>query len=187
MPDAILLTHGAGSNKDSPLLQAFDRAFTDAGVLVQRVNLSYRQARPTGPPPRGTAEADRAGLRAALVELRTRVTGRVFAGGHSYGGRQASMLVASEPSLVDGLLLLSYPLHPPRKPEDLRVAHLPDLRTPAFFVHGSRDPFGSLAEMEEALKLIPAPTQLRVLERAGHELSIACAGDVATEFLKFAA
>jgi predicted alpha/beta-hydrolase family hydrolase len=185
MPDAILLTHGAGSNKDSPLLQAFDRAFTDAGLLVQRINLSYRQVRPTGPPPRGSAEADRAGLRAALSELRARVTGRLFAGGHSYGGRQASMLVASEPSLVDGLLLLSYPLHPPRKPEDLRVAHFPQLRTSAFFVHGSRDPFGSLSEMEEALKLIPAPSHLYALEGVGHELSAGSAAAVASEFLKF--
>ena len=87
--------------------------------------------------------------------------GRVFLGGHSYGGRQSTMLCADQPGLVDGLLLLSYPLHPPRKPDQLRVQHLPKLQTPALFVHGTRDPFGSPEEMEAALSLIPAKTRLR--------------------------
>ncbi len=59
------------------------------------------------------------------------------------------MLCAGEPDLVAGLLLLSYPLHPPRKPAQLRVQHLPGLRVPALFVHGTRDPFGSIEEMED--------------------------------------
>jgi len=61
--------------------------------------------------------------------MRELVTGRVFLGGQSYGGRQASMLLASEPGLADALLLLSYPLHPPRRPAELRTAHLPSLKT----------------------------------------------------------
>ena len=88
--------------------------------------------------------------------MRQIVPGRVFLGGHSYGGRQASMLAASDPAVTPALLLLSYPLHPPRRPEQLRTAHFPDLRTPALFVHGVRDPFGSREEMEAALALIPA-------------------------------
>jgi predicted alpha/beta-hydrolase family hydrolase len=101
------------------------------------------------------------------------VTGRVFLGGHSYGGRQATMLAASEPGLVTGLLLMSYPLHPPRKPEQLRTQHFPNLRTPALFVHGARDPFGSENEMEKARKLIPARTQLLAIDGAGHDLKTA--------------
>jgi predicted alpha/beta-hydrolase family hydrolase len=97
--------------------------------------------------------------------------GGVFLGGHSYGGRQATMLCAEEPALADGLLLLSYPLHPPRKPEQKRTQHLPKLATDALFVHGTRDPFGSIAEMEEALRLIPARTQLVAMDGAGHELT----------------
>jgi predicted alpha/beta-hydrolase family hydrolase len=82
------------------------------------------------------------------------------------------MVAANDPALVDGLLLLPYPLHPPRKPDQLRTAHFSSLRTPALFVHGSRDPFGSVEEMEAALKLIPAPTALMPVEGAGHDLSI---------------
>ena len=80
------------------------------------------------------------------------------------------MLAAIEPGLVEWLLLLSYPLHPPRRTDELRTAHFPRLKTPAFFVHGSRDGFGTLAEMEEALKLIPAQSELLPMPGAGHEL-----------------
>lgn len=80
------------------------------------------------------------------------------------------MLVAAEPSLVDGLLLLSYPLHPPGRPQQLRTAHLPELRTPTLFVSGTRDAFGSVDELQTAIKLIPAATRLIPIEGAGHGL-----------------
>lgn len=80
------------------------------------------------------------------------------------------MLVAAEPGLVEALLLLSYPLHPPQRPTEVRTAHFARLFTPALFVHGARDGFGSLSEMEEAVKLIPARTQLLPVDGAGHEL-----------------
>jgi hypothetical protein len=80
------------------------------------------------------------------------------------------MLCAAEPDLVSGLLLLSYPLHPPRKPEQLRIQHLSTLRTPSLFVHGTRDPFGSVDELESALRLIPAKHGLLKVEGAGHDL-----------------
>lgn len=83
------------------------------------------------------------------------------------------MLAASEPGLVAGLLLLSYPLHPPKRPAQLRTAHFPGLLTPALFVHGTRDGFGSVEEMTAALKLIPAKTELLSLAGAGHELVLA--------------
>ena len=80
------------------------------------------------------------------------------------------MLAASDRGIVDGLFLLSYPLHPPRKPSEPRTAHFAKLRTRALFVHGSRDPFGTLEEMESALKLIPAATSLLPIDGAGHDL-----------------
>jgi predicted alpha/beta-hydrolase family hydrolase len=80
------------------------------------------------------------------------------------------MLAASEPGLVDQLLFLSYPLHPPQRPAQLRTAHFPHLQTPAMFVHGIRDGFGSIDEMVAALKLVPARTKLLPVTGAGHEL-----------------
>jgi predicted alpha/beta-hydrolase family hydrolase len=140
------------------------------GFTVLRFDLPFRQLRPHGPPSFGSAARDRDGLRQAATVMRGRTRGRLFLGGHSYGGRQASMLVSEEPQLVDGLLLLSYPLHPPRKPGQLRTTHFPKLTRPAFFVHGTRDPFATIAEMKSALEIIPAPHSLLEVDGAGHDL-----------------
>lgn len=168
--DGLVLSHGAGSNCQAPLLIALAEAFAGAGFVVLRCNLPYRQNRSYGPPRPGDANRDREGLKHAVGAMRKLVSRRVFLGGHSYGGRQATMLCAEEPSLADGLLLLSYPLHPPGKPTQLRIQHLPNLQSAALFVHGTRDPFGSTAEMESALKLIPARTRLMPVEGEGHDL-----------------
>ena len=80
------------------------------------------------------------------------------------------MLVAEEHDLANGLLILSYPLHPPGKAQQLRTQHLPKIKTPAVFVQGDKDPFASPAEIEAALKLIPAETSLLIIENAGHDL-----------------
>jgi uncharacterized protein len=166
----LVLTHGAGSNCQAPLLIALAETFAAAGFTVLRCDLPYRQDRPYGPPAPHEAKRDRAGLRNALAALKTPATRHVFLGGHSYGGRQASMLCAESPEEAAGLLLLSYPLHPPRKPEQLRTQHFFNLKTPALFVEGTRDPFGSIADIEQALKLIPAKTKLLTVEGAGHDL-----------------
>jgi uncharacterized protein len=168
--DGLILTHGAGSNCESSLLVAIAETLCDSGLSVLRCDLPFRQTRPHGPPPRGSAERDQQGLRAAVMSMRKQVSGRVFLGGHSYGGRQASILAASDPGLVDRLLLLSYPLHPPQRPIELRTAHFAHLRTPALFVHGTSDGFGAIDEMLSALALIPAPTELLSITGAGHEL-----------------
>lgn len=174
-PDAparhgLVLTHGAGSHAGAPLLVAVAEAFTAAGFAVLRCDLPFRQARPHGPPFPATAAQDRAGLRRAVQVLRARVTGSVFLGGHSYGGRQATILAAAEPDLAAGLLLLSYPLHPPQRPADLRTAHFAALTTPALFLHGTRDPFGSMEEMRAALDGIAGPHALVPVEGAAHDL-----------------
>jgi predicted alpha/beta-hydrolase family hydrolase len=168
--DGLILAHGAGSNSLAPLLIALAEAFTDAGNMVLRCDLPYRQVRPHGPPGPGDAARDRAGLKNAVEAMRQRVGGRIFLGGHSYGGRQATMLAAEDPDLVTGLLLLSYPLHPPRKPEQLRTQHLPNLRNRSLFVQGTRDPFGSIEEIQKALELVPVETRLLAVEGAGHDL-----------------
>ncbi len=168
--DGLILTHGAGSDCTAPLLMAIGETFAGHGCMVVRCDLPFRQERPTGPPLPGNAERDRAGLRNAVSVLRKTVAGRIFLGGHSYGGRQSTVLCAAEPELVSGLLLLSYPLHPPRKPEQFRTQHLHTLRAPSLFVHGTRDPFGSVEEMTNALSLIPAKTELVKVDGGGHDL-----------------
>jgi len=117
------------------LLIRVAEAFSSAGTTVLRCDLPFRQVRPHGPPS-GNGAQDRAGLRRAVDALREIAPGRMFLGGHSYGGRQASMLAAEDPNVVDALLLLSYPLHPPNRPMQMRTAHFAKLKIPVLFVHG---------------------------------------------------
>ena len=174
----LVLTHGAGGNAQAPLLRALADTFAQAGYAVLRCNLPFRQTRSFGPPGPADGARDRAGLKNAVTALTSVMNvghaenekGRIFLGGHSYGGRQSSMLCAEEPALVSGLLLLAYPLHPPRRPEQQRTQHLPDLRTPTLFVHGTRDPFGTIEELQRARKMIPAKNALFTVEGAGHDL-----------------
>jgi uncharacterized protein len=167
--DGIVLTHGAGGNAQMALLVALAETFAGSGFTVLRCDLPFRQARRFGPPRPGDAARDRAGLKNAVAAMRKLIAGRIFLGGQSYGGRQASMLLAEE-KIADGLILLSYPLHAPSRPEQPRTQHLPNLRVPTLFVHGTRDPFGSIEEIEAARKLIPAKTELLVVEGGGHDL-----------------
>jgi len=171
--NGLILTHGAGSNCQAPLLISLAETFCDAGFAVLRCDLPFRQDRPYGPPGPGDAKRDRQGISNAIAAFRKAARGKIFLGGHSYGGRQSSILAAEDKDtqeLVAGLLLLSYPLHPPRKPAQLRTQHFFSLQTPALFVEGTRDPFGTIAEVEQALKLIPGKTKLMPVEGAGHDL-----------------
>jgi len=166
----IVLTHGAGGNSKAPLLVALAEQFAQAGYNTLRCDLPFRQRRPSGPPSPSDAPRDQEGLRRAVILLKEKFGGRSFLGGVSYGGRQASMLVAEEPALVEGLLLLSYPLHPPGRPTQLRTAHFAKLQTPALFVSGTHDAFGTIDELQAAIALIPARTRLLPIEGSGHGL-----------------
>lgn len=204
----LILTHGAGGNSQASLLVALAGIFCTGGLTVLRCDLPFRQVRHWGPPGPGDAAHDRAGLKNAVAALKkilgapplddvarsakSLASGHIFLGGHSYGGRQASMLCAEEPEIAAGLLLLSYPLHPPRKPEQQRTQHLPNLHTPSLFVHGTRDPFGSIEELRLAIKMIPGKTKLLVVDGTGHDLGFKgkarreeLPGNVLREFRQF--
>ncbi|HEV8615885.1 MAG TPA: alpha/beta fold hydrolase [Methylomirabilota bacterium] len=183
--DALVLTHGAGSNREAPMLVALADALASRGVSVLRCDLPFRQARSTGPPSSRDGAADRAGLRHAVHALRARVTGRIALGGHSYGGRQASVLAAEETGLVTALLLLSYPLHPPSRPTQMRTAHFPALHTPTMFVQGSKDLFGSRDDLRAAITTIAAPVTILELDGAGHALRLSAATEIADAFLRW--
>src|SRR5436190_789248 len=142
--DCLILTHGAGGNAQMALLVALAEAFADAGFAILRCDLPFRQVRKFGPPRPGDAARDREGLKHAVAAMKKLYSGRIFVGGQSYGGRQSSMLLAEDSGQADGLLLLCYPLHPPGHPEKLRTQHLPKIKVPIMFLHGTRDPFGTI-------------------------------------------
>jgi predicted alpha/beta-hydrolase family hydrolase len=119
--DAIALAHGAGSSCQAPLLVAVANEFAQAGFTVLRFDLAFRQTRVSGPPRPGDAALDREGIRAAASALRRIAGGRLFVGGHSYGGRQTTMLAG--PILQSMVCFESYPLHAPGKPAQMRSAH----------------------------------------------------------------
>ncbi|HPY25613.1 MAG TPA: alpha/beta hydrolase [Mycobacterium sp.] len=166
---AVLLTHGAGGNRDSPLLIALCDEWARRGWLAVRYDLPFRRRRPTGPPS-GSAATDRAGIAEAVSTVRALTDGPLFAGGHSYGGRLTSMVAAAETVPIDALVLSSYPLHPPGKSDSLRTGHFGAIRVPTLFSHGTNDPFGSLAELRTAATLIPAPTDILEVSGARHDL-----------------
>jgi predicted alpha/beta-hydrolase family hydrolase len=166
----VVLTHGAGGSRESELLQRVCDEWARRGWLAIRYNLPYRRRRPTGPPS-GSAAADRAGVGEAITLCRNLTDGPLIAGGHSYGGRQTSMVVAeADPTQVDVLTLYSYPVHPPGKPERPRTEHLPDITVPTVFTHGTSDPFGTPAEVRDAAAMIEAPTEVVEITGARHDL-----------------
>src|ERR1700712_946552 len=154
----VLLTHGAGGSRESPLLVKLCDEWAGRGGLPVRYALPYRRRRPKGPPS-GSAAADQAGIVEAVALARTVTDGPVLAGGPSYGGRMTPMAVA-DGLAVDVLTLFSYPLHPPGKPERARTEHLPRIAVPTVFTHGTSDPFGTIAELRTAAALVSAPTEV---------------------------
>jgi predicted alpha/beta-hydrolase family hydrolase len=165
----VVLTHGAGGDRESVLLQRVCEQWARRGWLAVRYNLPYRRRRPTGPPS-GSGAGDRAGIVETIAVCRELADGPLIAGGHSYGGRQTSMVVAANEAPVEVLALFSYPLHPPGKPERARTGHLPDIAVPTVFTHGSSDPFGGIDEVRDAAALIPAPTEIVEVTGARHDL-----------------
>lgn len=148
-PTTVLLAHGAGAPMDSASLNATAKALAAAGFRVARFEFGYMASRRTEagrkPPPR--ADTLNPEYKAAIAELGAK--GRLIIGGKSMGGRVASM-VADElyaDGKIAGLLCLGYPFHPPGKPEQLRTKHLGKLNTPTLICQGTRDEFGTDAEV----------------------------------------
>ena len=165
----VVLTHGAGGSRESPLLKRICDEWAKRGWLAVRYNLPYRRRRPKGPPS-GSGATDRAGIAEAVAVVRELAPGPLIAGGHSYGGRQTSMAVADDGLPIDVLTLFSYPVHPPGKPEKPRTEHLPRIAVPTVFTHGTSDPFGTIEEVRAAAALIGAPTEVVEISGARHDL-----------------
>ena len=166
---ALLLAPGAGAGRDQSQLVALDAAASAHGVPTRRMDFPYRKAGRKAPdrePVLLAAVRDEAS--AAIADAGV-APDRLLLGGRSMGGRICSMVVADGlPAL--GLVLVSYPLHPPGRPERLRVAHFDQLRVPCLFVSGTRDAFGTPAELEAATRAIPGPVTHTWIDGRDHSL-----------------
>jgi predicted alpha/beta-hydrolase family hydrolase len=150
----LLLTPGASATRMSPALVAIEEAVQPLDVAVERMNFPYTEAgrrAPDRPPVLLQAVRDGAARLAGEHGLKPN---QLFLGGRSMGGRMCSMAVA-DGLAARGLVLVSYPLHPPGKKEQLRTAHFPQLEVPCLFVSGTKDTFGTPAELEGATEAIP--------------------------------
>ena len=161
----LLLTPGAGADRDQPALVAIDERARAAGAEVVRMDFPYRKA--------GRRAPDRPPvlIRSIVEEAESlaRRNRRLVLGGRSMGGRMCSMAVA-EGLPAAGLLLISYPLHPPGRPESRRTEHFPNLHVPCLFVSGTRDAFGTPSELEAATAAIPGPVTHHWLDGKDHGL-----------------
>jgi predicted alpha/beta-hydrolase family hydrolase len=161
----LLLTPGAGANRDHHTLLALEHAV--APLPCARVDFPYRLAGKRAPDRAPVAIAHLLTEAAALAARSGAAPDRLVLGGRSYGGRMCSMAVAQGlPSA--GLILLSYPLHPPGKPETPRVEHFPHITVPVLFISGQNDPFGSPAEFAAQITAIPGPVT-QVWLPGGHD------------------
>lgn len=167
-PKAILLTPGAGADRNQSALVALDNALSDK-IVVERMDFPYRIAGRKAPDRAPVlVEAVRAGAAALTKRAKTRASS-VALGGRSMGGRMCSMAVA-DGLAAHSLVLISYPLHPPGKPDQLRVDHFPRITVPCLFVSGTRDTFGTPDELSKATQAIPAPVTHVWIEGGDHGL-----------------
>jgi predicted alpha/beta-hydrolase family hydrolase len=165
-PAALLLTPGAGSDRNHPALKAIEAAV--APMPTARIDFPYRKA--------GRRAPDRAPKliecireEAAVLVSKSRILPSALAlGGRSMGGRMCSLAVADGLPAA-ALVLISYPLHPPGKLDTLRVDHFGDLNVPCLFVSGTKDPFGSPAELERHTRKIAGPVTHLWIEGGGHD------------------
>lgn len=173
-PRGVLLFPGAGSSSDHPSLLRIEHVLSEIGVPVRLADFDYRLEGRKAP---DRAPKLMARVRACLASFAHELgvsTSDVLIGGRSMGGRICSMVAAGvddEPGMkVAGLVLISYPLHPPKKPESLRVEHFPRINVPTLFVQGTKDEFGDSAELAPYAARIVAPVTIRSIDGARHEL-----------------
>jgi predicted alpha/beta-hydrolase family hydrolase len=167
---ALLLVHGAGGDLDDPGLEALCEAVAAHGHLVVRANLPFREAGRRTPPRADRSVAGWTALATSVRELAPRTPWVL--GGKSYGGRVASMAVAAGLPAA-GLLFYGYPLHPPGKPDRLRVDHWPDVPVPCLFLQGDRDPFDAEHQLESQLRRFPRRARVHTVAGGDHSLKVA--------------
>ena len=168
----LILGHGAGADQTSGFMVAFANALAERGIDIVTFNFLYAELRHRIPDPNARLENC---WRAVIEIVRSRITshaGSLAIGGKSMGGRIASQVAAGEGRGLAGLVFLGYPLHPPGRPDRLRAAHLGDVKAPMLFVQGSRDPFGSPAELQPIISQLDPAAELFVVEGGDHSFKV---------------
>lgn len=170
---ALILGHGAGAGQRSPFMMTFAQALATLGVDVLTFDFPYMQQRRKIPDRQPVLEACYAQVIARAREAIPSAGRHLFIGGKSMGGRIATHVAAADRMLpVDGLVLLGYPLHPPGRSNQLRDAHLKDVRRPLLIVQGERDAFGTPAELKPVLAALRPVPLLHVVDGGDHSLKI---------------
>jgi len=179
---ALILAHGAGAGQRSPFVVAFAQALAALGVDILTFDFPYMEQRRRVPDRQPVLEACYARAIAHAREVMPSARQHLFIGGKSMGGRIATHVAAADPAVpIDGLVLLGYPLHPPGRPNQLRDAHLENVRRPMLVVQGERDTFGTPGELAPVFaRLNPQPT-LHVVDGGDHSLKISRSGKGAQE------
>jgi predicted alpha/beta-hydrolase family hydrolase len=167
----LVLAHGAGAGSNHPWMKKVAAGLAERGVQVVLFDFAYVAAGRSVPDKAPVLEATWREVWKGVME---RATGPVFAGGKSMGGRIASMVASHPPAMgfdppPAGLIFFGYPLHPPGAPQKRRDAHLPSIKVPMLFLHGTRDPFGSPEEMEPLVASLKKAT-LRLCDGGDHSL-----------------
>jgi predicted alpha/beta-hydrolase family hydrolase len=165
----LVLAPGASASRDQGALVAIDEALAAQSVRVERIDFPYRLAGRRVPDRQAVLVASVVAAACKLAEDMSVPQASVALGGRSMGGRMCSIAVA-EGLVAAGLVLVSYPLHPPGKPEKLRVDHLGAIKVPCLFVSGTRDQFATPAELEKATVAIAGPVSHVYVEGGDHSL-----------------
>ena len=165
----LILGPGAGAPQTSGFMVTFASELAARGIDVVTFNFLYMEQRRRVPDSNAKLEAC---YRAVIEAVARRKLGKLAIGGKSMGGRIASQVAALGAAEVAGLVLLGYPLHPPGKPEELRVKHLPAIETPMLFIQGSRDAFGAPEELRPFMQKLKAPAELHVVEGGDHSFKV---------------
>jgi predicted alpha/beta-hydrolase family hydrolase len=170
----LVLAHGAGAGERHPFMTAMGRGLAERGIDVVTFEFPYMREKRRVPDKAPVLEA---AFRDAVAEALDRRGGspqqtHLFIGGKSMGGRMATHLAAQGLEALRGVVALGYPLHPPGKPEQLRVAHLPSIRVPVLIVQGERDAFGTPAELRPVVDTIPSAVTLHVVAGGDHSLAV---------------
>ena len=174
----MVLAHGAGAGQRHPFMVTIARGLAERGIDVATFDFPYMRGRRRVPDKAPVLET---AFREAVADARGEVGSghRVFIGGKSMGGRIATHLAAQGLDGLQGVVTLGYPLHPPGKPEQLRTAHLPDIRVPVLIVQGERDAFGTADELKPIIGQMSARVTLHVVARGDHSLAVPTTAGVA--------